>query len=148
MRRPPLNEVLPTAELAPGLGLRSMSRLAVVLAIVVASTAGVAGSSTGAVRTQRDARIVGAIHYKGGPHPFGPGKPAPPDARPGRVKVIDRHGRVVARRTVKQGQRYDFLLAPGRYRLVAHSGDAYCQPRKVRAPAGRTVTSNVDCGVK
>lgn len=125
-----------------------MRRVSLILAMAIAGAAVLAGGATGSAGSRRDAVVVGAIHYQGGPPPFGGGPHARPDAQPGRVTLYDRHRDVVGRQKVEQGQHYRFYVVPGRYRVVAKSGSAICQPTFLRARRDRTVTANVRCNVK
>jgi len=88
----------------------------------------------------RTAHISGAIRYTGG-DPFGPAARGPQydNNEAGTVTLRDSSGVVVGQRRLRAGQGFDFLVAPGRFRLTAKSGDAQCIPRTVRVHAHRTV---------
>jgi hypothetical protein len=115
--------------------------------LLLIAVAGIAVIGCGsAANRNRNARIVGAIYYQGGP-------PAPnvlhkPRAEPGNVRVLNRSGGVEAQTVVREGQHYILQLAPGEYRVEARSGDAYCRPTAVSAQSQQTAMASVYCNVK
>jgi hypothetical protein len=88
------------------------------------------------------ATVSGRVIYEGGPA----GQTA--GSQPARVVLKDGKRQVVARRRVRQHQRFRFLANPGRYVLVAVSGDAHCLRRRVTVERAQGVTANVVCSVK
>ena len=124
---------------------RALGPRSVMCLLVACGGLGFAGGSGASPR--RVGVLTGGIYKMGGPaSPYGCYDNRCPTV--GRVIVRDSHEVIVARaRLTKRGQRFRFLLAPGRYHVKARcSGHPFRQ--EVRVVAGHTTHTNVYCSIR
>ena len=116
---------------------RSTGRAAAL--VVVAAFAGGCGDQLGSAHGDRVLR--GGIRYVGGPH----GAVDNRTYQPGRVDVT-RDGHKVDVAQLEPGERFEFNLRPGEYRLSTELGDAGCNRDVVIARA--SVDVDLICPIK
>jgi hypothetical protein len=92
-----------------------------------------------------DGHIRGGIFYAGGP--TGPnGKPVLRGPEPGAIFLTTHSAKLIDQDRVRSTW-FQFYVKPGNYTLHATSGDAGCEPVKVRAVRGKVTFANVICDV-
>jgi hypothetical protein len=128
---------------------RSLILWVAITFIALVGTLSACGQAGGA--SERSATLVGGITYSGGPVSLVSPGPAPGSGgisrqEPGRVIVRDAGGRKVAAERVRRGQRFRLHVAPGRYKLIAHTDHMRCR-HSAHARADRTTRANVVCSI-
>ena len=120
-------------------GRRRSTGWAAALVVVAAACTSGCGDQLGSARGDRVLR--GGIRYVGGPN----GAVDNQTYQPGRVDVT-RDGQKADVAQLKPGERYEFNLRPGEYRLSTELGDAGCNRDVVIARA--SVDVDLICPIK
>jgi hypothetical protein len=102
--------------------------------------------------TTSSSGISGDLIFVGGgqiiPTSSIPWSPAPPHLYPGSVIAYAEDGTQRGSVSFPDGQGFSLSLAPGTYRLVPTSGDAFCRPRNVTVIGGWYETVRLTCDRK
>jgi hypothetical protein len=110
--------------------------MALVIAFLFALVASCSSNAASGVR--------GDVVYVGGP----PGSDSPPALEPGRVTVYDATGGRVASVSFEEGHRFSIASRPGRYTVVAESGDAICRDQDVAVNQDMYSVIRFSCDVR